>query len=547
MSEVVTNSLEKKLSEVLNHELSLNENDQEEERGKTNVERSLKSRHLSMIALGGTIGTGLFISTSVPLNEAGPVNCLIAYIFIASVVYSVAQSLGEMATYIPVAGSFTVFASRFVSPSIGAASGWLYWFCWAIGFAIELSVIGQIIEYWTSAVPNAAWIAIFFVLLTVANLFPVRFYGEIEFWISSIKVITIMGWILYALIMVCGGGKYGAFGFRYWRNPGPWGDGILVDNKNTGRFLGWFSSLINAIFSYQGTELVGVSAGECENPRKTVPSAIKKVFYRIAIFFILSLFFMGLLVPYNDPKLNSETTYIASSPFVIAIQNSGTPVLPDIMNAVILTTIISAGNSDIYIASRTLYALANDKLAPRIFTLTINGIPYYSVLFSSLLGLLGFLSLSAKGLVAFNWLVNISATSGLFAWVFISFSHIRFIKGLKLKGIVRSEELPFVAKGMPIYAWYSVSVITFLIFFQGYEVFVGKFSVAEFFAAYISNIFFVILFVFFQFVWFRNTKFLVPLEEMDIDTGKMPFFDYEMKNETSSGKQKREKLWNIIA
>lgn len=179
MSEVVTNSLEKKLSVVLDHELSLNENDQEEERGKTNVERSLKSRHLSMIALGGTIGTGLFISTSVPLNEAGPVNSLIAYIFIASVVYSVAQSLGEMATYIPVAGSITVFASRFISPSIGAASGWLYWFCWAIGFAIELSVIGQIIEYWTSDVPNAAWIAIFFVLLTVANLFPVRFYGEI--------------------------------------------------------------------------------------------------------------------------------------------------------------------------------------------------------------------------------------------------------------------------------------------------------------------------------------------------------------------------------
>lgn len=544
MSEDSILSPEKKSSDVLDHEVSLEEVDQEN-KGKTNVERSLKSRHMSMIALGGTIGTGLFISTSVPLNEAGPVNSLIAYIFIASVVYSVAQSLGEMATYIPIAGSFTVFTSRFISPSLGAASGWLYWFCWAIGFAIELSIIGQIIEYWTSAVPNAAWIAIFIVLITVANLFPVKYYGEIEFWISSIKVVTIMAWLLYALIMVCGGGKYGAFGFRYWRNPGPWGDGILVDNKNTGRFLGWFSSLINAIFSYQGTELVGVLAGECENPRKTVPSAIKKVFYRIVIFFILSIFFMGLLVPYNDPKLNSDSTYIASSPFVIAIQNSGTAVLPGIMNAVILTTIISAGNSDVYIASRTLYALANDNLAPKIFTLTMNGIPYYSVLFSALLGLLGYLSMSAKGLVAFNWLVNISATSGLFAWVFISFSHIRFIKGLKLKGIDRSEELPFVARGMPIYAWYSVAVITFLIFFQGYAVFVGRFSVADFFAAYISNIFFVILFVFFQFVWFRHTKLLIPLEEMDLKTGTMPFSNFELKN--SYPEQKREKFWNIIA
>ncbi len=236
----------------------------------------------------------------------------------------------------------------------------MYWFSWAITFALELSVVGQIIEYWTFSVPLAAWIAIFWVILFSMNLFPVKFYGEVEFWVASIKIIAIIGFIIYAFIMVCGAGVTGPVGFRYWRHPGAWGPGYLFEGTAKGRFLGWVSSLVNAAFTYQGTELTGITAGESKNPRKSVPKAINTVFFRILIFYILSLFFVGMLVPFDDPKLNSDSSYVASSPFIIAIQNSGTPVLPHIFNAVILLTIISAGNSNVYVGSRILYALSQN-------------------------------------------------------------------------------------------------------------------------------------------------------------------------------------------
>ena len=164
----------------------------------------------------------------------------------------------ELTAFIPVTSSITVFSNRFLSPAFGVANGYMYWFNWAITYAVEISVIGQVIQYWTKAVPLAAWIGIFWVAITLANFFPVRFYGEVEFWVASIKVIAIVGYLLYALIIVCGGSKQGPIGFRYWRNPGPWGDGIISGDKDKGRFLGWVASLINASFTYQGTELVGI-------------------------------------------------------------------------------------------------------------------------------------------------------------------------------------------------------------------------------------------------------------------------------------------------
>lgn len=192
--------------------------------GDNEVKRNLKARHISMIALGGTIGTGLFISTKNAL-QAGPVLALIAYLFITTLAWGVTQALGEMATFIPVSGSFTQFSARFCSPALGVANGWNYWFSWAITFALEISVVGQVIQYWTHKVPLAAWITIFFVLITISNMFPVKFYGEFEFWIASVKIIAVVGWLIYALCMVCGAGKTGPVGFRYWRNPGAWGDG----------------------------------------------------------------------------------------------------------------------------------------------------------------------------------------------------------------------------------------------------------------------------------------------------------------------------------
>ncbi|CEP20959.1 LYP1 [Cyberlindnera jadinii] len=510
----------------------------------TQVKRALKPRHITMIALGGTIGTGLFIGLSTPLSIAGPVGALIAYLFMATLAYSVTQSLGEMATYIPVTSSFTVFTARFCSPALGVTIGYMYWFSWAITFALELSIVGQIIEYWTFAVPLAAWIAIFFVILTCGNFFPVKYYGEVEFWVASIKVIAIIGFIIYGLCMVCGAGPEGAIGFRYWRNPGAWGPGYLFPDTARGRFLGWWSSLINAAFTYQGTELTGITAGESKNPRKTVPRAINTVFFRILIFYILSLFFIGMMVPYNDSQLNSDESYVSSSPFIIAIQNCGTPVLPDIFNAVILTTIISAGNSNVYVSSRILYALAQNKLAPRVFTFTTKGgVPYIAVIFSAMFGLLGFMVVSSGATTVFNWFLNITAVAGLIAWLFISVSHIRFMQTLKHRGISRSE-LPFTATFMPFSAWYATFFFSLIIFFNGYDSFVLGFSTDAFLTAYISVFIFLGLWIFFQFFWFRG-PLLVPIEEVDIDTDRREIDNIVWEEEPP--KNLWEKFWAVLA
>lgn len=509
---------------------------------ETRVKRALKPRHVSMIALGGTIGTGLFINLGEPISLAGPVGALIAYLFMGSIVYSVTQSLGEMATFIPVTSSFTVFNSRFLSPALGVANGYMYWFNWATTFAVELSVVGQVIEYWTDALPLAAWISIFWVLVTAVNFVPVKFYGEIEFWVAAVKVIAIVGFILYSLIIVCGGGPQGPIGFRYWRNPGPWGPGSFFEGTAKGRLLGWVSSLINAAFTYQGTELVGISAGEAKNPRRAVPKAINKVFFRILFFYILSLFFVGLLVPYNDPRIDSATSFISSSPFIIAIDNAHTKVLPHIFNAVILTTIISAANSNVYVGSRILYGLATSGNAPRCFTYcTRQGVPYLGVLTTSLLGGLAYLTCAESASQGFTWLVNITTVAGLFAWLSISLCHIRFMQCLDHRGMSRSE-LPFKAKFMPWGAYYAAIFVTLIIIFQGYAVFFS-FTVADFFAAYISVMIMMALWLICQLV--IKGPLLLSLDDVDIDTDRREIDAIIWDDEVP--KNLWEKVWLYLA
>ncbi|CCK70717.1 lysine permease KNAG_0F00480 [Huiozyma naganishii CBS 8797] len=484
---------------------------------ETKVKRALKQRHIGMIALGGTIGTGLFVGISTPLSVAGPVGSLIAYIFMGTIIYFVTQSLGEMATFIPVTSSITVFSKRFLSPAFGVANGYMYWFNWAITYAVEISVIGQVIQYWTKAVPLAAWIAIFWVLVTLMNFFPVKVYGEVEFWIAFVKVLAIVGYLIYALVIVCGGSHQGPIGFRYWRHPGAFGPGIISKNKNTGKFLGWVASLINAAFTYQGTELVGITAGEAANPRKTVPRAINKVVFRIVLFYIMSLFFIGMLLPYNDKRLSAQDAVIASSPFVISIKNAHTKVLPDIFNAVVMVTVMSAANSNVYVGSRVLYALALTGNAPKQFSyVTRYGVPYLGVVCTASLGLLAFLVVNNNANTAFNWLINISTLAGLCAWLFISLAHIRFMQALKFRGISR-DDLPFKAKLMPWGAYYAAFFVTVIIFIQGYQAFC-PWDVSTFFTSYISLILLAVLVVGCQ-LYYRG-RFLLKLEDIDIDTDR---------------------------
>ncbi|RDW59591.1 amino acid permease-1 [Coleophoma cylindrospora] len=489
------------------------------------VARRLKPRHLQMIAIGGTIGTGLFIGSGSALAKAGPVGALIAYIFVGSLVYSVMISLGEMATYIPITGAFTQYATRFVDPSLGFAMGWIYYFSWSLTYALELTATGLIIQYWDERLSIGIFIGVFWAIITAVNFLPVSFYGEFEFWFSTIKVITVVGFLIFAICIDAGAGQNGYLGFHTWKNPGAFVPYLVEGNEPLGKFVGFWAVLIQAGFSYQGTELVGIAAGECENPRKNVPAAIKKTFFRILIFFVFTIFFIGLLVPSDSPDLlsavNSGSTNAAASPFVIAAKLAGVKALPSIINAVLLFVVLSAANSNVYSGSRILVGLAEDGSAPALFYKTDKrGVPYYSVAFTAMFGLLGFLNLSAGAGTVFTWLQNIVGVGGFINWASINGSHIAFQRALAARNIPRNT-LPYVAWWQPYFAWYGLVFNILILLTQGFTCFM-PWDTSSFFAAYISVILFVVLYIGHKII--KKTSFVKPIDA-DIATGCVDFLD----------------------
>lgn len=480
------------------------------------LERGLSSRHLQFIAIGGTVGTGLFLGTGSALATAGPVSLLIAFIFVGLVVYSVMTALSEMAAYLPVAGSFTAYASRFVDPTLGFSMGWVYWFSWSITFALELTAAGLIIQYWNASLSVGIWIGVFWVVFTAANFLPVRWFGELEMWFSSIKVITILGFIIFAICVNAGVGSQGYLGFKYWVSPGafaPWSESV---DGPTGKFVSFWSVLITAGFSYQGSELVGIGAGETKNPRKAIPQAIRWTFWGIFSLFVATVFFIGIVVPYNNSGLQDGSTNANASPLVIAANLAGIPVLPDIINAVLLTAVLSAANSNVYSSSRIMVALANEGHAPRFLNRTNRyGTPHYSVGVAALFGLLGFLNLSQKGEVVFNWFLNIIAVAGFISWSLINVCHIRFMSVLKSRGMSRND-LPYAAPFQPYLSWFGLFFNVLILITNGFTVFMD-WNTSDFFACYVSVILFVVLYVGHKIVF--RTK-VVPLADVDIATGR---------------------------
>ncbi|KAF4552525.1 Amino acid permease-like protein 25 [Elsinoe fawcettii] len=486
--------------------------------GKTSqLQRRLKSRHLQMIAIGGTIGTGLFIGSGGALATAGPAGTLIAYAFVGTLVYSVMIGLGEMATYIPVSGAFTAYASRFVDPSLGFAMGWIYWFSWAITFALELTASGLIIQWWAPNLNIGIFIGVFWIVITALNMLPVSCYGEVEFYFASIKVITVIGFMIFAICIDAGAGQNGYLGFDTWKSPGAFVASSLVPNNPAlGKFVSLWSVMITAGFSYQGTELVGIAAGECANPRKTVPAAIKKTFYRIIFFYVLTVFFIGLLIPSDNERLTSSGNDASASPFVIAADLAGVRVLPSIINAVLICVVLSAANSNVYSGSRILVGLAEERAAPAWFKLTTkSGVPWVAVLFTAAFGLLGFMNESASGGEVFSWLLSITGVAGFISWTCIGISHIAFMRACKAQGVERSS-LPYTTWGQPFFSWYGVVFNILIILTQGFEVFVS-WSTSDFFVYYISLILFVVLYVGHKAVY---RKPFVKAAEADLDSGR---------------------------
>lgn len=353
-------------------------------------------------------------------------------------------ALGELSVMYPVSGSFYTYSARFIDPSWGFAMGWNYVFQWAAVLPLELTVCGITIQYWNPNISIAVWITLFLIVIIIVNVFGALGYAEEEFWSAIFKLSAIVIFMIIALVLVCGGGPEGGlydsyWGARNWYNPGAFKNG----------FKGFCSVFVTAAFSFSGTELVGLAAAETQNPFRSLPSAIKQVFWRITLFYILGLFFVGLLIDDRDPALLTAGAYNdpKASPFVLVGKYAGLRGFDHFMNLVILVSVLSISVSGIYGGSRTLTALAQQGYAPKIFTyIDKSGRPLFSVIIIILFGLVAFVSLSTSGPEVCTWLQALSGLAALFTWGSVCLAHIRFRHAWKYNGHTL-DEIPFKAIG----------------------------------------------------------------------------------------------------
>ncbi|WP_255307721.1 MULTISPECIES: amino acid permease [unclassified Gilliamella] len=432
------------------------------------LKRDLKSRHLAMIAIGGSIGTGLFVASGATVAQAGPGGALLSYAIIGVMVYFLMTSLGELAAYLPVSGTFATYGARYVDEAFGFAIGWNYWYNWAITVAVDLVAAQLVISYWFDAGSYSwLWSLLFLSIIFCLNYISVKGFGEAEFWFSLIKVVTVIVFIVIGLLMIVGILKGS-------ENAG-WQNWTIGDAP----FVGGFSSMIGVAmvvgFSFQGTELIGIAAGESKDPEKNIPKAMKQVFWRILLFYIFAILVISLIIPYTDPNLlRNEETDISVSPFTLVFQHAGLLSAAAIMNAVILTSVLSAGNSGLYASTRMLYALAKEGKAPKIFSrLSSSGVPRFALIATTIIAMLCFLTSMYKDQEVYLWLLNMSGMTGFIAWLGIAISHYRFRKGYIAQGLdvnklpYRSSCFPFG----PIFAFVLCLIITLG---QNYEAFLQE-------------------------------------------------------------------------
>ncbi|MBS2772075.1 MULTISPECIES: amino acid permease [Anoxybacillaceae] len=376
------------------------------------LKRELKSRHLFMIALGGVIGTGLFLGSGYTIHEAGPGGAIVAYLFGGFVMYLTMLCLGELAVSLPDAGSYQTYATKFISPSAGYVIGWLSWLNWSVTVGLELLTVSILMKRWFPDVPSWIWCVIFAVVLFSINALSSRSFAEVEFWFSSIKVLTIIAFILLGGAAMFGllemkGGQAAPLFSNFTDHGGLFPNGLAAI----------LVTMIGVNFSFQGTELVGVAAGESENPEKTVPKAINNTVWRILLFFVLAIFVLAGLFPW-------EKAGLVESPFVVVFDNIGIPYAADIVNFVIITAVLSVANSGLYATSRVLWSMSRQGMVSPIFSkLSKNGVPINALIASMLIGCLSLLCGIFAEDTVYVWLLSIAGFGAVTVWASIALSN----------------------------------------------------------------------------------------------------------------------------
>ncbi|EXJ77572.1 hypothetical protein A1O3_09799 [Capronia epimyces CBS 606.96] len=482
------------------------------------LQRRLNNRQIQLIAIGGSIGTALFVSIGGGLAKGGPLSLFLAYTIYSCLLGTVNNCIAEMIVLQPVSGGFIRLAGKWVDDAFGFMAGWNFFFYEALLIPFEITALNLVVSFWTDAIPTGAICAICIVLYALLNILAVRAYGEAEFWLSGGKVILIIMLFFFTFITMVGGNpQHDAYGFRYWRNPGP-----MAEHHTTGslgRFEGFLAALWSASFTVVGPEYIAMVAAEAKRPRIYIKNAFKTVYWRFGLFFILGALCVGIIVPYNDPTLvgivsgtKSGGGTAAASPYVIAMENLGVSVMPHITNALMLTSIFSAGNTYTYCSTRSLYGLALEGRAPKFLTtVTRRGVPIWAFCVVMLFPLLSFLQVSSGSSTVLTWLVNLITAGGIIDFIVMCVTYLCFYRACKVQGLDR-RTLPYTGWFQPYCGWIGLTGMTLVVIFYGYSAFT-PWDVGTFFSFYTMVIVAPLLFVGWKLI--KKTRFVRP-EDADL-------------------------------
>lgn len=437
------------------------------------LRRGLKNRHIQMIALGGAIGTGLFYGSASSIGMAGP-SIVLSYLLGGAVIFLIMRALGEMSVHTPVSGAFSHYAFANWGPFAGFFSGWNYWFNYIAVSMAELAVVGIYVNYWMPGVPTWVSAAIFLVLITALNLINVKAYGECEFWFAIIKVVAIIAMIglgAWIILFGVGNGGHGTGISNLWAHHGFFPNGVW----------GMITALVVVMFSFGGVELIGITAGEADNPRRTIPKAINQVVYRILIFYVGAIFVMLCIFPWDGIGTGG-------SPFVIIFAKIGVAGAATLLNVVVLTAAVSAYNSGLYSNGRMLYSLSRQGDAPRYLSkLNKSGSPYAGVLTSSAVTAVAVvLNFLFPGKV-FLYLISVALIAGIFNWAMVVITQMKFRRRI---GAAEVEKLGFKMPFYPVANYVILAFLAGVVVLMGflpdfrYALYVGPVWVAVLYAAY---------------------------------------------------------------
>ena len=433
------------------------------------LRKSLKNRHIQLIALGGAIGTGLFYGSSESIALAGP-SILLAYLVGGLAIFAIVRALSEMSVEDPKAGAFSYYATRYWSKRAGFISGWNYWFNYILVSMVELSVVGSFVNYWFPAIPTWVSAAVFLVIICAANLLGVSKFGEFEFWFAIIKIVAVIAMIIGGLAVIIAlptaSGIKASFANWFTLEGGFFPNGLMEQTKD-GTWTGLLMALVVVMFSFGGTELIGITAGETEDPRRTIPRATNDIIWRILVFYIGALGVIMAVIPWNT--IGGDDV---PSPFVQIFDSVGIHAAAGILNFVCLTAVMSVYNSGLYANSRMLYSLARQGNAPEILgKLNFHGVPVVGVLTSAAITALAVVVVFLWPDFAFNYLMSIATIAGVINWSMIMVTEIHFRRRVaagdgpgELAGLTGDEALGRIHFKLPFARVMPYVVLAFLAF-----------------------------------------------------------------------------------